>query len=400
MKHKMMGGTFLLTFCAILIFHGKISAAKPLEPEDVESLLPPSPRDKNETIAAVVQDPVVQDAIHQTASNSSLNGLVVKRKVYILPANDPNKILSKSEHILVVPTENLEDVRKNITEAKQVEAESLESSSIDNNNQLLVGGNADDYVVPQSDTTFDYQENQGNLAGQGSLSFTEAMVMEQQIIPVDENHKIESEFLEEKLSQHTPLPEVESKEIAVPIVAVIDPSKADKANNNKVDTPIVAILPNQLTSSSNTVNKQVQFLKDNSDKIQQKTQNYIDQSSMSMMTINPDFWKTSTPSSSSSSSSSQETVPVSLLPEGSTNLASNELYLAPVAVPRWGIVAPLFQDSHEEYPKGPGDMDVAEDIIFRPLFRYRQQLQGRSRYSDRRYSYPRRSYYRSQYDDY
>lgn len=37
------------------------------------------------------------------------------------------KILSKREHLLVVPTENLEDVRKNITAAK--EAEVQESSS-------------------------------------------------------------------------------------------------------------------------------------------------------------------------------------------------------------------------------------------------------------------------------
>lgn len=34
------------------------------------------------------------------------------------------KVLTKREHLLVVPTENLEDVRKNITEAKQAEAES------------------------------------------------------------------------------------------------------------------------------------------------------------------------------------------------------------------------------------------------------------------------------------
>ncbi|XP_076649665.1 uncharacterized protein LOC143357227 [Halictus rubicundus] len=385
MKHEMIG-KFQLAICAILILHGNISAAKPLDPEDVESLLPPSPRDKNETIAALVQDPVVQDAVHQTASNSSLNGLVVKRKVYILPANDPNKILSKREHILVVPTENLEDVRKNITETKQ--AESIESSSMDN--QLLVGGNTDDYAA-QSDSTLDYQEN-GNSPGQSSLSFTEA-IMEQ--IPVNENHQIKSEVLEEKLNQHLPLPEDEPKKMAVPIVAVIDPSKADNA---KVDTPIVAILPHPLTG--NTVEKQVQFLTDNSDKIQQKAQNYIDRSSM---TINPDFWKTSTLASEIAivPSSSQETAPVSLLPEGSTNMVDEDLYLAPVAVPRWGIVAPLFQD-HEEYPKRAGDMDVAEDIIFRPLFRYRQQSQGRSRYSNRRYydSYPRRSYYRSQYDDY
>lgn len=40
------------------------------------------------------------------------------------------KILSKREHLLVVPTENLEDVRKNITEAKKAEAQ--ESSSPEN----------------------------------------------------------------------------------------------------------------------------------------------------------------------------------------------------------------------------------------------------------------------------
>lgn len=85
-------GMLQIVLCAILILHGDVSLAKPLDPEDLEGLLPPTPQDKNETIAAIVQDPVVQDAVQQTASNSSLNGLVVKRKVYILPANDPNKV--------------------------------------------------------------------------------------------------------------------------------------------------------------------------------------------------------------------------------------------------------------------------------------------------------------------
>nr|XP_033340343.1 uncharacterized protein LOC117228612 [Megalopta genalis] len=379
-----------LVFFAILMLHGSsISTAKPLDAEDVASLLPPTPRDKNETIAAVVQDPVIQDAVHQTASNSSLNGLVVKRKVYILPANDPNKIISAREHILVVPTENLEDVRKNITETKQAEAALIESSSVDNR-LLAEGEQADDYV-PQGDSTPGFRENDGAL---GQNAFADAGIEQ---IPVNGDRKIESEFLEQKLSQRAPLPEEDSRKVAVPIVAVIDPSSV---NNGKVDTPIVAILPNQL--SGNTVDKQVQFLKDNSDKIQEKTQNYIDRSSL---TVNPDYWKTSTLGSEIAIvPSTQETMPVSLLPDGSSNLLNEELFLAPVAVPRWGIVAPLFPD-HDEYPRAAGDMDVAEDIIFRPLFRYRQESQARSRYRDeysnrRYYDYPRRSYYRSQYDDY
>lgn len=73
------------------------TSAKPLDPADLESLLPPTPRDKNETIAAVVQDPVVQDAVHNAASNGSLDGLVVKKKVYIMPANDPNTVRINKE---------------------------------------------------------------------------------------------------------------------------------------------------------------------------------------------------------------------------------------------------------------------------------------------------------------
>lgn len=37
------------------------------------------------------------------------------------------KILSKREHLLVVPTENLQDVKKNITEAKEAETQTQES---------------------------------------------------------------------------------------------------------------------------------------------------------------------------------------------------------------------------------------------------------------------------------
>lgn len=100
-------------------------------------------------------------------------------------------------------------------------------------------------------------------------------------VPVNENQRIDTKFLEDKLSQYTPAPDDESKKMAVPIVAVIDPSTADKG---KVNAPIVAILPNQL--SSDTLNNHVQFLAENSDKIQSKAQSFVDQSSL---TVNPDY---------------------------------------------------------------------------------------------------------------
>lgn len=78
----------------------------------------------------------------------------------------------------------------------------------------------------------------------------------------------------------------------------------------------------------------------------------------------------------------------------------------PIAMPRTDI-APLFwvSDADTNYPKNPYDMDIAADIIFRPLFRYRQETQQRSyRRSStyRRYnpydSYSRGNYqYRSRY---
>ena len=75
---------------------------KPLTAEDVEDLLPPAPRDKNETIAAVVQDPVVQDAVHHAVSNGSLNGLVVKKHVFIMPATNPTMVCTKRITIIIL----------------------------------------------------------------------------------------------------------------------------------------------------------------------------------------------------------------------------------------------------------------------------------------------------------
>lgn len=69
-------------------------------------------------------------------------------------------------------------------------------------------------------------------------------------------------------------------------------------------------------------------------------------------------------------------------------------------MPHVDIITPLFwtSDADINYPKDPHDMEVAADIVFRPLFRYRQEVQRRSYRNPayRRYnsynSYPRRNY--------
>ncbi|XP_076248585.1 uncharacterized protein LOC143188276 [Calliopsis andreniformis] len=388
--------TFQFVLYSILIYGGS-SEAKPIDPEDLESLLPPTPRDKNETIAAVVQDPVVQDAVHTAASSGSLNGLVVKKKVYIMPANDPNKILSKREHLLVVPNENLEDVRKNITEAKEAEAATEFSSP--ENLSLFEGndGYAPEVQNNNSPDTFRC------LRSLFTINHVEKSITTNTLLRKESN--TEMKFLEDKISSDAPQPEDESKKIAVPIVAVIDPSNVKK---DKVNTPIVAILPNQLNNDA--LKSQVQFLEDNSDKIQRKAQSFIEQTSLA---VEPGY-RTSSPEMAIDSSSTQGTWLAPLSPElEASRLVTEQVFLAPVVVPRWEIVAPIFPDESVVDSRNTGDMDVAEDIIFRPLFRYRQESQERSRYREsggnRRYGYkpyrdydyyPRRNYYRSHYEDY
>lgn len=393
MKQHYKGVIMLqFAFCLMLIFHGKGSIGKPLTPDDVEGLLPPDPRDKNETLAAVVQDPVVQDAVHHTVSNGSLNGLVIKKHVFIMPATNPNLILSKREHLLVVPTENLQDVKKNITEAKEAETQTQESLPEnegfleDDESQYLSEGDEND-VKESKDASVNHQSS-------------------------NEKRKSETEFLRNKLTREISLAQdSSSKKVAVPIVAVIDPSNAEKG---QVKSPIVAVLSHHVKSDG--LNGQIQFLKDNGEKIREQAQDYIDQSSL---TITPNYWKFSTPSEIAPSPiySNDPAMISSYADRGasSPSSATNEMFLTPLIVSsQWGMLAPSVQgDRITDYAGETGDMDVAEDIIFRPLFRYRQETQQRSKYydeSNRRYSYtpyrnydnyyPRRSFYRPQYNDY
>ncbi|XP_026672290.1 uncharacterized protein LOC108628431 [Ceratina calcarata] len=310
MMYKLMT---IFTSCFILILYARSSTAKALTPEDVEGLLPPDPRDKNETIAAVVQDPVVQDAVHNAVNNGSLNGLVVKKHVFIMPATDPKTVLSKREHLLVVPTENLEDVRKNITEVKQAEARETSTAG----NQAFFEEYASEYT-PEEDEN---REERDELS---------------------EKRKSGTEFLKNELSHGSALlePEDTEKKIAVPIVAVIDPTNADKG---KVKSPIVAILPNQPIVDV-PVNNQVQFLKDNSDRIQKEAQDFVDGSSL---TVNTNYYWKPTPEIASPPGSS----PISLYVDEVVPSLATEAILTPVVVPQWNLV-PLTDDQGEETELG------------------------------------------------
>ncbi|CAL7935827.1 unnamed protein product [Xylocopa violacea] len=366
---------------------------KPLTPEDVEDLLPPTPHDKNETMAAVVQDPVIQDAVHLAAKNTSLNGLVVKKHVFIMPAVNPTTVLSKREHLLVVPTENLEDVRKNITATKQAEAQENSSKEAQ-------------AFFEKDKSTYASEENESPSEGNKDAFFPESNVVQPTALS-NEKRKGPNEILQDTLSHRIALPEDPStKKVPVPIVAVIDPSKTEKG---EVKSPIVAILPNQFNGGA--LNNQVQFLKDNSEKIQKKAQNYIDQNSLM---VDPDYWRSSTPSEIANTlSPTQESAPISLYQDQQVpSLGTEEMFLTPVMIPQWQMFAATLQDDQGDVSRETGDMDVAEDIIFRPLFKYRHQTQQRSKYydeSNRRYTsyrdrgsyYPRRNYfYRPRYNEY
>jgi len=81
----------------------------------------------------------------------------------------------------------------------------------------------------------------------------------------------------------------------------------------------------------------------------------------------------------------------------------------PVTMSRVNIVTPLFWtlDADINYPKDPHDMEAAADIVFRPLFRYRQEVERRTyrnsanqRYNSYNSYQPRRNYrYRPRYSD-
>lgn len=94
-----MGGVM---FSIILLLFVGTSNAKPMDYEDVANLLPTEPQTTNDTLAAIVQDPVVQDAVQDAVGNGSLEGLVVKKKIFVMPAAEPTKVRTKTHIILYI----------------------------------------------------------------------------------------------------------------------------------------------------------------------------------------------------------------------------------------------------------------------------------------------------------
>lgn len=64
----------------------------PITKEDADSLLPEIPKTENETVAALVQDAVVQQAVQSVVGDGSLSGLVVKKNTVILPVDAPDVV--------------------------------------------------------------------------------------------------------------------------------------------------------------------------------------------------------------------------------------------------------------------------------------------------------------------
>ncbi|XP_011629465.1 uncharacterized protein LOC105421972 isoform X1 [Pogonomyrmex barbatus] len=381
MKDSRLGSIML--FIIFLIFVGA-SDAKPLDYEDVANLLPTEPQTTNDTLTAIVQDPVVQDAVQNAVGNGSLEGLVVKKKVLVMPATEPNKVVSQREQILVVPMVHLEDVRKNITDTvnAKTDVDGLTLANIDS----FIENDENGYANSESKDSSSYASQRNDFYE----TLTEiSKTTRKPTFPID-NIPQEIPYLVSNPSQEI-APSEPPPVISVPIIAFLDPAKI---SNDKIDVPIVAL------SQDETLKNQME---NERDKIQRNIQNYVDTSSLS---VDLDNWRlTSFPSEMQVSPSLYES---SIKETRNANNVSPENSLS-VLMPRVDIVTPLFwtSDADINYSKDPHDMEVAADIVFRPLFRYRQEAQQRSyrRSTYRRYnsynSYPRRNYrYRPRYSDY
>ncbi|XP_012231790.2 uncharacterized protein [Linepithema humile] len=378
-----------VTLSAIfLLFAGTLNA-RSLEYEDVANLLPTEPQTTNDTLAAIVQDPVVQDAVQNAVGNGSLEGLVVKKKVLVMPATEPTKVVSQREQVLVVPMMHLEDVRKNITETvtAETDVDGLTFTDI----QSFTEDGEDGYANPEGKDDSSYVSQPSNFYEALTESSTR-----KPIFPID-NVPQEIPYLVQNPTAEIMLPEQTSPAISVPIIAFLDPAKI---SNDNLNVPIAAALSQQ----DDTLKSHLNVLENERGKIQRHVQNYVDGNPWN---VDSDNWRfTSYPPEMQASPSLYEPATA----EANVQYANDVRFKKslPVVMPRIDIVTPLFwtSDADTNYPKDPHDMDVAADIVFRPLFRYRQEAQQRSyrRSAYRRYnsydSYPRRNYqYRPRYSD-
>ncbi|XP_043668746.1 uncharacterized protein LOC122629423 isoform X1 [Vespula pensylvanica] len=382
-----------------LMLGGDHGYAKPLNSEDVESLLPATPQTKNETVAAIVQDPVVKNAVQYAVGNGSLSGLVVKKNVVIIPADTPDQVLSHRQQIFVAPTSHLEDIRKNITEDLQTETEPPEDDQSEESvltYQPIIEDDANE-MFQKSENTWYLENYATTLSNDLVEDRNDTYEKLKAILP---SIKPQVEMPEGTVTQKIDISKIAEKDIPIPVVAVLDPSKE---TNDKIESSIVALLPNV---NPTIEDDRLNYLNANREEIRRDVQQFIDESSLS---VNPEIWKRSLESeveigSSPTTYDSQD--------KNLDYLASEKFNLPTIIlVPRDANSPYLWvtkDDKNDPSKDNEENMSTAEDIIFRPLFRFRQESHHRSdAYSDRRYnsyqsydSYPRRRYRPRYSDDY
>ncbi|XP_014470135.1 PREDICTED: uncharacterized protein LOC106742059 [Dinoponera quadriceps] len=382
-----------IIFSIVVLLFAIISDAQPIDYDDVVNLLPTEPQTTNDTLAAIVRDPVVQVAVQDTVGNGTLEGLVVKKKVLIMPATEPTKVVSQREQVLVVPVTNLEDVRKNITESAKEKAN--EDSLVLTDVGLFTENgekesHKDESNPPDIPQRIDFYE---------TLDEFSETTRKPNFLIDDDHTPREIPYLLPNPRQEMERPDDHQppSTISVPIIAFLNSAKI---SNDKIEMPIAAALSQPDDASES----RLELLKNGRDEIQQNVQDYIDRNSWS---VDPDYWQlTSAPSQT----------PLLYEPATTENQYAGDVrpeISLPIAVSRVDIITPLFwtSDADVDYPKDSYDMDTAAHIVFRPLFRFRQEQQRswrrgadnsyrRSPY--RRYnsynSYPRPGYrYRPRY---
>ncbi|XP_018337103.1 PREDICTED: uncharacterized protein LOC108745442 isoform X1 [Trachymyrmex septentrionalis] len=372
MKNDLSLGSIMFFVIVLFVLFVYISDAKPIDYEDVANLLPTEPQTTNDTLAAVVRDPVVQDAVQNTIGNRSLEGLVIKKKVLVMPATEPTKVVSQSEQILVVPMANLEDVRKNITET--VNAKTDVDDLISTDVQFFTENGENGYINSESKHFSSYASQHDDL----NEASTETFKSTRKPFLID-NIPQEIPYLMSNPSQEIMPLEHPPLTISVPIIAFLESAKI---SDDKIDVPILPMQDEILKTQ----------LENSYDGVQQNVPNY-DESSWS---VGPNNWRLDL-------SSSEMGVSPSLYESNTKQIKYmndiNSENSLPAKMSRVDIT-PLFwtSDADINYPKDPHDMEVAANMVFRPFFKYRQEVQRRSYRNPayRRYnsynSYPRRNY--------
>ncbi|XP_015589158.1 uncharacterized protein LOC107264892 [Cephus cinctus] len=320
----------------------------PIDVEDAADLLPDIPRTKNETVAALVQDPVVQDAVQSVLGDGPLSGLVVRKSVVIIPANDPETVLSQQHQVLTAPISHLEDIRKNITDAGQAEQEENSTdeeavSEVDVSE--VIASDENEASSSTKNKKESYPENKGTSVqkvrndNRVPPNFTGVKV------PGIEQTGI---LLPGTVPQKLELPNIIDERISVPIVAILDQSKL--RDTSGVEGSLVALLPRP---SDQTTSGLVEKYAENHSKIKEEVKQYL-----------------------------------------SPAVEENKEPLHPA------VEVEVKYNSHLQNldVKESEDMAVAEDIVFRPLFRFRQEQRRRS--SVLGYSTYNRRQYNSYYDSY